>query len=241
MPPRSQTPTDLVCVVPQQVLGLGLALAPVSIGARQAMVQKVKSSGNEFMTIEDLTHHMGVINQALIHLSGRLEGLTNDVIQNDGASAVEVGRSVGRLEQVLSEFVDGYLQVKAAVVTSENREAKEARSLMLGVYRHHIREICDWIDQMVEVIANPVSAISQRGITASANVELTVSLNLTRPPQMDKLDSLAKRLLNPPKAYSEPLPDFEQPEKSKPGILGLIGALAFGIGVSQEVFGSKHD
>lgn len=231
------SPEEVVCVLPSQVIFLGKALAPVARDARQAMTRRVRSSGHEFVTLGDLSHHMGVIQQALTHLSPRIDGLMTDVVHKVGAGAVEAGRAAGRLEQVLSEFIDGYLDAKAS---HAGPEASDARTLILGVYRHHIREICEWLEELVEAIANPASAIQKRGIAAAANVELTVALNMTSPPEMAKLDALAKRLIPPPETYIEPSPRVEQRETSGPGILGTIGALAFGIGITKAVLGRNH-
>jgi hypothetical protein len=230
-------PKDLVYVLPSQVIVLGEALASVARGARQAMTRRVRSSGHEFVTIEDISHHMGVIQQALTHLSPRIDGLMTDVIHKEGAGAVEADRAAGRLEQVLSEFVDGYIDAKAS---HAGPESSEARSLILGVYRHHIRKICEWLEELVEVIANPASAIQKRGIAAAANVELTVALNMTSPPEMAKLDALAKKLLQSPEVCSDSSPRFEQREVAAPGLLGTIGALAFGIGITKAVLGRNH-
>jgi hypothetical protein len=230
-------PKDVVCVLPPQLVLLGEALAPVARSAQKAMTRRVRSSGHEFETLADLSRHMGVIQQALTHLSPRLDGLMTDVIHKEGVGAVEAGRAAGRLEQVLSEFVDGYLDAKAS---HAGTEASEARSLILGVYRHHIREICEWLDELVAVIADPASAIKKRGIATAANIDLTVALDMTSPPEMAKLDALAKSLLPPPETCLERLPRFEQRETGGPGILGTIGALAFGIGVTKAVFGRNH-
>lgn len=63
---------------------------------------------------------------------------------------------------------------------------------------------------------------------------------MTSPPEMAKLDALAKRLIPPPETYSEASPRVEQRETSGPGILGTIGALAFGIGITKAVLGRNH-
>ncbi|MDP2405097.1 MAG: hypothetical protein U1D36_16375 [Hydrogenophaga sp.] len=186
------------------------------------------------MTIDDLSRHMGVIQLALTHLLPRLQDLMTNAICNKGAGAVEVGRTAGRLEQVLSEFVDGYLDAKASHAGPDGRVA---RTLILGVYRHHIREICDWLDELVEAITHPASAIQKRGIAMSANLELTVVLNMTIPQEMAKLHALVKKLLYLTETINETAPRFEQPNTSEPGILGRIGALSFGIGVTDAVFG----
>ena len=230
-------PKDMVCVLPPQVIFLGEALAPLAKGARQAMARRVRSSGHEFELLEDLSQHMNVIQQALTHLSPRLEGLMTDVIRKEGAGVLEVGRAAGRLEQVLSEFVDGYLDAKAS---NAGPDSSEARGLVLDVYQHHIRKIFEWLEELVAVITNPASAIQQRGIDAAANVELTVSLNMTSPPEMAKLDALSKSLLPPPETIIETSPRTEETEVREPGILEKIGALAFGIGITNAVFGQNH-
>lgn len=185
-------PTDVVGVLPPQVTLLGEALAPVASAARRAMARRVRSSDGEFMTLEDVSRHLGMITRALSRFTPRLHGLMSDVIRKEGAGALEAGRAAGRLEQVLSEFVDGYLDAKAS---HAGPDSSEARTLVLGVYRHHVREICDWLDEFVAVIADPASAMKKRGMEATADVELTVFLNMTSPPAMAKLDALVKRLL----------------------------------------------
>ena len=229
-------PQDMVCVLPPQVVLLGEALAPVARCARQAMARKVRPSGHEFATLEDLSRHMGVIQLALTHLSLRLDGLMTDVIRNEGAGMAEAGRAAGRLEQVLSEFVEGYQDAKAS---HAGPDSSEARTLIMGVYRRHIREICEWLEELVGVIANPASSLQRRGIDTEANV-LTVALNLTRPPEMDKLEELAKRLMRQSETDSEASPTLEQHEPRGSGILRTIGALAFGIGITNAVFGRSH-
>lgn len=230
-------PNDVVCVLPSQAVFLGEALAPVARGARQAMARRVRPSGHEFVTLEDLSRHIGVIHTALIHLAPRLEGLMTDVLHKEGVGALEAGRAAGRLEQVLSEFVDGFLDAKA---THAGPDGKEARTLILGVYRHHIRDICDWLEELVAVIADPEAAIRKRGRDSAAVAELTVALNMTSPPEMAKLHALANSLLPASAATSDPSPRFERREGSAPGLVETIGALAFGVGVSEAVFGRNH-
>ena len=180
---------------------------------------------------------MGVVQQALTHLSPRLDGLMIDVIQNEQAGAVEAGRAAGRLEQVLSEFVDGFLDAKAS---NAGPDSCEARKLILGVYRHHISEICDWLDELVQVIANPRAAMKTLGIPFAENVELPIVLTMTSPPEMAKLQKLADELLVEPAQVVEEKPAFQPQTHNSPGILGALGALAFGAGISKAILGRNH-
>jgi hypothetical protein len=229
--------SELTCVLPPQILALGEALAPVAKAARQALVRRVRSSGQDFVTLESLTRHMGRIEHALSRLNPGLEGLMSEVIRKEGVGPLEVGRSVGRLEQVLSELVDGYLDAKTS---HADAESVEARALILGVYRHHIRNICDWLDDLVATISNPAVALRRQGIEPSGDVVLTVPLNMTSPPEMAKLAALVRTLQPPPEERVESPIGPQHTRDDGPGVLGTIGALAFGLGLSEAVFGRKH-
>ena len=233
VPPSSET----ICVLPPQLLALGEALAPVAKAARQALVRRVRPSGQDFVTLESLLRHMGRIEHALSRLNLRLEGLMSEVIRKEGVGPLEVGRSAGRLEQVLSELIDGYLDAKAS---HAGAESVEARALILGVYRHHIRNICDWLDDLVATIANPAVALRRRGLELSGDVVLTVPLNMTSPPEMAKLSVLVGTLQPQQDEYEESPIRPQQTRDDGPGVLGTIGALAFGLGLSEAVFGRRH-
>ncbi len=232
-----QPSSETICVLPPQLLALGEALAPVAKAARQALVRRVRPSGQDFVTLESLSRHMGGIEHALSRLNPRLEGLMSDVIRKEGVGPLEVGRSAGRLEQVLSELIDGYLDAKAS---HAGAESVEARALILGVYRQHIRNICDWLDDLVATISNPAVALRRRGIEPSGDVVLTVPLNMTSPPEMAKLGALVRTLQPPPEDRVEAPIRPQQVRDDGPGVLGTIGALAFGLGLSEAVFGRKH-
>ncbi len=231
------TSSELTCVLPPQLFALGEALAPVAKAARQVLVRRVRSSGQDFVTLESLTRHMVRIEHALSRLNPRLEGLMSEVICKEGVGPLEVGRSAGRLEQVLSELVDGYLDAKTS---HADAESVEARALILGVYRHHIRNICDWLDDLVATISNPAVALRRRGIEPSGDVVLTVPLNMTSPPEMAKLDELVRALQPPPVERAESPIEPQQTRDEGPGVFGTIGALAFGLGMAEAVFGRKH-
>ena len=241
MNPKVQNPNDLVCELPSQVICLGEALPPVIKAVRLAMVRKVRSSGLEFKAIADLSSHMGVITSALTHFSPRIEGLMTDVIHNDDAGLAEASRAAGRLEQVLSEFVDGYQTAKAAHAV--DADSRKARALLLGVYLHHVRVICDWMDDLVHAINNPIAALDKQSIPVTSNVVLTIALNMTSPPEMAKLDALAKGLrqkFEPCIEESPTQPPRDAPINDGPGILGTIGALAIGVGLTDAIFGRHH-
>ncbi len=221
-------------MLPARLILLGEALQPVAQAARQSLTSRVRPTGHEFVMLDDLIRHLDVIQEALTHLSPRLTGLMADVVANEGAKALEVGRAAGRLEQVLSEFVDGYLDAKAS---QAGPEYAEARTLIIGVYRHHIKSICRWLEELVAAIADPAGAVRKRKLAVSPTMELTVVLNMTTPPQMAALGELSMRLRYPLETAPAPPSDVEQLAPRAPGFLDTIGALVFGIGLTRAVLG----
>jgi hypothetical protein len=195
----------------------------------------VKPSGQEFVLMEDLMLHMDIVVLALTHLSPRFDDLMTRVVKDESAGMAEAYRAAGRFEQVMSEFTDG---LHAAQASHASAESNEARELMIGVYRHHIREITDWLFELVSAIARPLEALSKQGIQAGSSVTLPVILNLTSPPEMAKLHELSKEL----QAEFQETPPLQElaPDRPRPGLLGTIGALAFGLGVVNQVFGKNR-
>ncbi len=223
--------SGVTCKVPTQVTLLGQALEPVAAWLHFEMAQKVAKSGHVFDTLSDLCLHMGIIEQALAHLEPRCDDLMKSVIQNDKATALDAGRAAGRLEQVFSEFVNGS---QKALALTPRQDSLEARDLLLGVYRHHICELSQWLDKLVSAIAEPLSTLKEQHIRLTANVVLPVTLNLTSPPQMTRLHEIAQAFQGEPMKQT-PIPD----QPARPGLLATIGALAFGLGVANAAWSKK--
>jgi hypothetical protein len=233
-----QPALETIYVLAPQIVALGRALEPLSKAARHALRRTVQQSDQHFVVLDDLVRHMGVIEHALSGLGSRLDGLMADVIQNGEADALVVGRSVGRLEQVLWAFVDGYHDAKAC---HAGPESVEAQALILGVYRHHIESICTWLDELVTTLLSPEQALDLRGIKPSSDVTLNVSLNMTDPPEMSQIGSLVKSLLAQAEEAEAAQTFAGMSREAKPGILSTMGAMVFGLGVSGAIFGKKHD
>jgi len=225
-------------VLSPQLPALGEALALVTASARRAMARRRRPSGEGFLIPESLSRHARVVSHGLSQLELRTEGLISDVIHNKNARPLDVGRSVGRLEQVVSELIDGYLEAKAA---RADTGSAEARTLILGVYRHHIRNVCNWMDDLVAIIANPeAAALRGRDLESSADrVVLTVRLDMTSPPEMARLFELIEAQHPSPEECAESPVRSQLPRDDPPGVFDAIGALAVGLSLSEAVFGRK--
>lgn len=235
--PVPPTP-DVVFEVPQRVLYLAEALAPVARSVRRALVRKAISSDCEFEALQGIQAHMAVITHALSQLQARVDGLMTDVIHNEKAGALDAGRSAGRLEQVLFELVDGYLDAKACAAVGES---VQARSLILAVYRHHILAICKWLDAFVKAITLPATTPKkQQRKNAAGDITVTLVLSMSVPPEMAQLKLLAARLLQEPDGEANLVDRQPAGRRQAVGFLDRVGALAFGLGVTHAALSRDH-
>jgi len=226
---KANESTEIACLLPARIVVLGQALTPVVVALRRNISRRVRPSGKQFSALDSLSHHSNIILQGLSHFSDRLKDLVKLVIRNEMATELETGRIVGRLEQALSDFADG---LRESLSTVPEPGAEEPRTLIIGVYRHHLSEICDWLDELAKSIAEPLSALERRNLPVIDNVALTINLNLTTPPQMARLHELIRGFTTPA-ALATPVAQTVRYPRSPPRLLGVLGALAFGLKMSN--------
>ncbi len=225
---------DICYVLPPRFTIVGEALAPLVNNLRDAMAQEAALSGHEFVMPGSIFHHLDAIQRVLERLPLRVDGLVNGIGSSEEPDIAHIFRAAGRLEEVILEWVAGYQEVKAS---HAQPEACEVRDLLVGVYRHHLLEVCNWLADLVKAIADPAAAMKGSGQQMGEGATLTVSLSVTVPPEMAKLFDIAKRMQIETAPEIEPLPATQRTVQSGPGLLGTMGALAFGIGVTKALLG----
>jgi hypothetical protein len=193
--------------------------------------RRVRSSGRVFEMPEDLTRHLGLLETALSHLEPRPGDLMKSVINNEHATAIDAGRAAGRLEQVLSEFTDAYLDVRLACTGPTHPQARE---LLIGIYRHFLTQISHWLNRIVRAIEQPQAEISQQGLVPHDGMVLSMNLNLTTPVQMHALRDLIQRLA--PLA-EKPRHVSTMSADRPPSLMDQASALAFAMGLFSTVRG----
>ncbi len=229
---------EILYVLPPRFVIVAEALAPLVNNLRTAISEDAGPSRHEFVIPESLSRHLGVIQRVLERLPLRVEELVNGGSANtDDSDLQQVYRAAGKLEEVLSEWVDGFHEVRASYAEPE---FGEVRDLLVGVYRHHLLEVCNWLADLIKVIANPAAAIERAGLPTGEGATLNLSLTISVPPQMGDLLSIAKRMQTTTGSEFESNPPSHHAAEAGPGVLGALGALAFGIGVTEAVLGRNH-
>lgn len=181
-----------------------------------------------FIGLNDVTRHLDSYVCGLKDLDEMLGVINSAVLKNEQASDADVYRTVGRLEQVLQYLIRPYREICTSM---PQPEAPELQPLILGLFRHTLTEICDWLQCMVEDIQDPAAAFRRRGLQASASLVLTIELNLTSPPELAQLEQYARSANSSSDLDSEATSASSQTDRV-PGLLDHLGALLFGLSIT---------
>jgi hypothetical protein len=247
MPPSPPTPNpapeadSITCVLPEPVLQLGQALAPVASQLRGGLRRRPAQTGDEFEVPGDVTLHLVFVMQHLGHLGKTIDQLSTEVLNAPEASALDVGRAAGRLEQVLIEFTQSCHE---AMRSRETVETAQARTLTIGVYRHYLRQVADWLDRLVAAIEDPLKALREQGIAPAEGVTLPIALGVTTPSQYAELVELANAL----REHADTTGEHPEERSARavtrpagPGLLGTLGAMVLGFGIAGALSGGGEN
>lgn len=235
-------------VLPHRLTLLGEAMHPLWLKLREQIDTPIANqSALESGMTETISRHLDDIQGITRRLADRVNDLMADVVSNEHVSDADVYRAVGRLEASLDDLAANYHGVRA--LTAYGAEA-EARDLLAGVYRHELVEIGDWLGDLVETLADPISALKKRGLPVTGQVELPLDLTLTAAPQLDGLIAWIERQsalnFSPKPSFSCFQPPVEQQpsvpyvqRRNKPGLgfWGSVGVIVLGLGISDALFG----
>lgn len=212
--------TDTI-VVPHRLQVLGEALKPVwkKLDARLGKPPVPTIPIQDMIKV--ISNHLDYLQVAMRPLAGRVEALMSDVVANEDVSDAEVYRAVGRFEAPLDDLAEHYLEAGSLAVYGADTEARDC---LVGVYRHALLEIRDWLKDLVESLEDPVAAARAKGIPIEGQVELPFTLTMTSAPELERLTTWLSR-----QAAS-------RRQKSGLGFWGTVGALALGWGIGHALF-----
>ena len=211
-------------VLPPHIITLGSAMRPLLSKLEARMMDTPK---HRIVAKYDMAD---AISDQLDDLVGTTSGLVTkvnilgDVLSTVGTDA-EIHRVVGGIEVYLDDLLAQRFEVLRWRAAGSDARALD---LLAGVYRHLLTEIRDWLDELVETIADPLAAVKRRGLPASGKVDLQLALTLTEAPQLAALLRWVERNHRPA-------------GKSNPGFLGTVGAVVAGIAIGGWLFGDGDE
>jgi hypothetical protein len=169
---------------------LGEAMRPVWEKVQAEIDQRVPQAEVVVGMGAVVLHHFQSLRDNVPCLADRINRLMDDVVTNEAAGDAEVYRAVGRFEAFLDDLLTDYRSVRALNAYDDDMEA---RDLLAGVYRHTLVEIRDWLAELVETLADPMSAVIKQGLPTTGYVKLKLNLTLTAAPQLGQLSRWAER------------------------------------------------
>lgn len=212
--------TDTI-VVPHRLQVLGEALKPVWKRLDNRLGQPSVPATPVQGMIEVISSHLDYLQVAVRPLASRVEALMSDVVANEGVSDAEVYRAVGRFEAPLDDLVDHLQEAGSLAVYGVDIEARDC---LVGVYRHALAEIRDWLKDLVESLEDPVAAARAKGIPIEGQVELPFTLTMTSAPELEQLNAWMSRQASAVR------------QKGGLGFWGTVGAMALGWGIGHALF-----
>ena len=222
-------------LLPHRVTLLGEAMRPLGRKILGQLDMPVAPAASVSDINGIVSNHLEALQRIVHRLPAQLAGLMTDVVDNEGAGDAEVYRAASRLEASVDDLLDGYRGVRALHVFGTDAVA---RDLLAGVYRHTLKEVGNWIEELVETLADPLAALRKRGLATSGEVELPVTLTLTAAPQLAELSRCLQRQRATPAFPQLKRPAIaEPPQETGPGFWGTVGTLILLMGVGNALFG----
>lgn len=211
--------TDTI-VVPQRLQVLGQALKPVWKCLTEQLEQPHAATIPVHAMLNVISRHLDYLQVAVSPLANRIDDLMRDVVSNEHVTDAQVYRAVGRFEAPLEDLVDHFNEVASLAPYGADIDA---RNMLVGVYRHSLTEIRDWLKELVEALEDPVAAARARGIPIEGQVELPFTLTMTSAPELEQLTSWLSR-------------HASGGQKSGLGFWGTVGAMVLGWGIGNALF-----
>lgn len=160
------------------------------------------------------------------------------VVQRSDATDAEIASAVRDFEQELRRLLSACDYVRALKVCDED---VRARALLEDAYLHLLRQIRDWLDELVDILSDPLGNIKKRGLPISGYVEIPINLTLAPAPQLAQLTAWAgaRREKLEVRIVFDTSPSTRQAKGF--GVLGTLCAIWMGWEIGEHLFGKDDD
>ena len=218
--------------LPPGVAALGYALRPLRLKLQAQMDEPVRRDLRGVDLAGEIEDHLDELEDTVSGLVAKVNALGELLARERPVAGVH--RGVGGLEVYVDTLLERYSEVRRWRPGASGTAAQDS---LAEVYRHLLTEVRDWMDELIEVIDDPLAAVRRRGTPTSGHVELPITLTLTAAPQLASLyDWLELDLLEPGGHDPQSAPA----EKQGLGFLGTVAAVALGFGIGSWLFGGEE-
>ena len=204
------------------VTALGESLRPMLSELQTQLDAPVRSDLRVSDAAGEIADHLDEMADTVSALEAKVNTL-GDLLSREGPGA-GIHRAAGGLEVHLDTLAARYSEVRRWRPSASHLSA---RALLAGVYLHLLMEIRSWMEELVEVIDDPLAARKRRGLPTSGYVEIPITLTLTEAPQLAELHDWLDRELSPARG-------------SGLGFCGTLAAAVLGLAVGASLFGGEE-
>ena len=204
------------------VTALGEALRPMLLELQTQLDARVCSDLRVSDAAGEIADHLDEMADTVSGLSAKVNTL-GELLSRE-APAAEIHRAAGRLEVHLDTLLARYTEVRRWRPSASDLYA---RALLAGAYLHLLTEIRSWMEELVEMIGDPLAAVKRRGLPTSGCVELPSTFALTAAPQLAELHDWLDRELSPAR---EP----------RLGFCGALVGAVLGFAIGGWLFGGEE-
>lgn len=212
--------------LPSRLVCLGEAMAPVLRKFDAAVAEQSLQTVPVASMVDFIKEGLAALGRSMPRLSDQVNGLMTDVAANESATDRDVYRAVGRFEGFLDEIINDYRKIGRQSAFGSD---EEARVLLAGIYRHSMREIQVWLQDLVDTLADPKEALRRKGLPTTGAIEIPLTLTLTTAHELAGLQRWGER-----HSFYTPSPT---PTNQGLGFWGTVGAIAIGWGIGEALFG----
>ena len=205
------------------LLGEALRPLPAQIDAALHTPTPPKEPEISFVTAAQVG--LARLDEGVERMASEVNALGHIVTAAD-APAADVHRAAGRIEAVLED----QLRLHAALYHLRREPAyAHGQELLLAAYRNTLIQIRDWLQEIVDTLADPMAALERRGLPTSGNVELQLSLELTAPKELGQF-----------REWVAQQADEEDERTSRAAAWGTLLTLAAGVLLGGLFFGDDE-
>ena len=205
---------------------LGEALRPMLSALQTQLDARVRSDLQVSDAAGKIADHLDEMADTVSVLEAKVNTL-GELLSRE-APAAEIHRAAGGLEVHLDTLLARYTEVRR---WRPGASDLYARALLAGAYLHLLTETRSWMEELVEMIGDPLAAVKRRGLPTSGYVELPSTLTLTAAPQLAELHGwLDRELPVPPAPAREP----------RLGFCGALVGAVLGFAIGGWLFGGEE-
>lgn len=175
--------------LPRSLVVLGDALRPVFRRIADRMADAPAQVGQSVEIGEFASRHLRMLETDVAKLEDEINGELGSATA-PGTSDADVWRAAARMEVHVERILDNFDDVRRV---KPGKGDARGFSLLGDIYCALLEQIQTWLNEIVDVIDDPLAAVRKRGLPTQGNVDITIRLTLETPPEIRSLARWAKR------------------------------------------------